>query len=103
MYEECVSTHSQSPQKSRTGRLDLAEQLGSKKGFLTAQQAKQHAERLANAEHMSCFAQLRAKTCENDAQDALGKAKNQKFWLWGAPGDEHFRFWENSLPFDFEV
>ena len=52
---------------------------------------------------MSCFAQLRAKTCENDAQDALGKAKNQKFQLLGAPGDEHFRFRENLLPFDFEV
>ena len=52
---------------------------------------------------MSCFAQLCAKTCENDTQNALGKAKNQKFQLWGAPGDEHFRFWESSLPFDLEV
>ena len=52
---------------------------------------------------VSCFAQLRAQTCENDVQDALGKAKNQKFWLLGAPGDEHFRFLENSLSFDFEV
>ncbi len=104
MYEECVSTHSESPQKSGTGRLDLAEQLGSKKEFLPAQQAKQHAERLVPAVHMSCFAQLRAETSENDARDALGKPKNQKFHLLGAPVDEHFHFgkirWPSTLKFN---
>ena len=41
---------------------------------------------------ISCFAQVRAESCENDARDAPGKTKHQKFQLLSAPVDEHFRF-----------
>ena len=71
--------------EARHGRIRLGRQLGSQKEFIPAQRAKQHAERLANAEHSSCFAQLRAEASENDARDASGKSKNEKSHFWAPP------------------
>ena len=48
----------------------------------SAQQAKQNAERLANAEQIICFAQLRAENIEKDLQkppETTGNHENHTF------------------------
>ena len=52
------------------------------KGLPSAQQAKQNAERLANAEQIICFALLRAENIEKDLQkppETIGNDENLIF------------------------
>ena len=52
------------------------------KGLPSAQQAKQNAERLANAEQITCFALLRAENIEKDLQnppETTGNHENVTF------------------------
>ena len=51
----------------------------------SAQQAKQNAERLANAEQIICFAQLRAKMCEKDSQEAWRSSETMKIPIFRTP------------------
>ena len=79
MSIKCVKNPSALPHnlsKSRR-REGFPAQLGSKMELPPAQQAKQHAERLATAK----LAQLRADTSDNDAWDAQKsqKMKNSDF------------------------
>ena len=82
MKKERTSQRSKHKQSGR--RLTPAGQI-QKKHIPFAQQAKQNAERLANAEQIICFAQLRAKMCEKDSREAWRSSEIMKILIFRTP------------------
>ena len=79
MKKERTSQRSKHKQSGR--RLTPAGQI-QKKHIPFAQQAKQNAERLANAEQIICFAQLNAKIMEDHAQEAWKSSEIIKMFIF---------------------